>query len=56
MFESLGYEVLKLDRVAYGSVTKEGLARGESRSLTRPEIRALKKMAGYTDEEQWQSE
>jgi len=56
MFESLGYEVLKLDRVAYGPVMKEGLARGASRSLTRPEIRALKKMAGYTDEEQWQSE
>jgi len=53
MFEERGYEVLKLDRVAYGPVTKEGLARGATRSLTRPEIRALKKMAGYTDEEQW---
>jgi pseudouridine synthase len=53
MFEERGYEVLKLDRVAYGPVTKEGLARGATRSLTRPEIRQLKKMAGYTDEEQW---
>lgn len=53
MFEERGYDVLKLDRVAYGPVTKEGLARGAMRSLTRPEIRVLKKMAGYTDEEQW---
>ena len=52
MFESLGYEVVKLDRVAYGPVTKEGLARGGTRSLTRSEIRALKEMAGYTEEEQ----
>ena len=51
MFESLGYEVLKLDRVAYGPVTKEGLARGGTRSLTRGEIRTLKEMAGYTEEE-----
>jgi len=52
MFESLGYEVLKLDRVAYGPVTKEGLSRGGTRSLTRSEIRKLKEMAGYTEEEQ----
>ena len=52
MFESLGYEVLGLERVAYGPVTKEGLARGGTRSLTRSEIRALKEMAGYTEEEQ----
>ena len=51
MFESLGYEVLKLDRVAYGPVTKAGLARGGTRSLTRSEIRSLKEMAGYTGEE-----
>ncbi|MDL1892801.1 rRNA pseudouridine synthase [Sphingobacteriales bacterium CHB3] len=50
MFESLGYEVKKLDRVAYGPVTKEGLSRGEVRSLTRPEIRTLKQMAGMPEE------
>ena len=50
MFEELGYEVLKLDRVAYGPVTKEGLARGETRSLTHSEIRALRKLAGLEDE------
>ncbi len=46
MLESLGYEVLKLDRVAYGPITREGLARGETRSLTRSEIRRLMEMAG----------
>ena len=51
MFEALGYGVLRLDRVAYGPVTKEGLARGGTRSLTRAEVRALKKLAGYSDEE-----
>jgi len=51
MFEALGYDVQKLDRVAYGPVTKEGLARGGTRSLTRGEIRTLKEMAGYTEEE-----
>lgn len=46
MFESLGYEVKKLDRVAYGPITKEGLARGEVRSLTKTEVRQLQRHAG----------
>jgi len=46
MFESLGYEVTRLDRVAYGPVTKEGLARGKTRRLTHGEIRKLKELAG----------
>jgi len=50
MFEKLGYDVKKLDRVAYGPVTKEGLARGGTRSLTRSEVRQLKRLAGYPDE------
>jgi 23S rRNA pseudouridine2605 synthase len=49
MFEHFGYTVLKLDRVAYGPVTKEGLARGATRSLTRSEIRALRVLAGIDD-------
>lgn len=49
MFEHFGYTVTKLDRVAYGPVTKEGLSRGETRSLTRPELRALRAMAGMDD-------
>ena len=50
MFEALEYEVKKLDRVAYGPTTKEGLARGGTRSLTRQEIRELKRLAGLDDE------
>lgn len=49
MFETLGYVVKKLDRVAYGPVTKEGLARGATRSLTRPEVRKLKELTGMPD-------
>lgn len=49
MFEKLGYEVTKLDRIAYGPVTKDGIARGGTRSLTRSEVRALKNMAGIPD-------
>jgi 23S rRNA pseudouridine2605 synthase len=50
MFEFFGYEVMKLDRVAYGPVTKEGLGRGESRSLTRGELRQLRSLVGLEDE------
>jgi 23S rRNA pseudouridine2605 synthase len=46
MFEFLGYTVEKLDRVAYGPITREGLARGESRSLTRREVDELYRLAG----------
>ncbi len=49
MFEHLGYTVIKLDRVAYGPVTKEGLARGGTRSLTRSELRALRALAGIEE-------
>jgi len=46
MFEFLGYAVEKLDRVAYGPITREGLARGASRSLTRREVDELYRLAG----------
>jgi len=49
MFEHFGYTVLKLDRAAYGPVTKEGLARGATRSLTRSELRALRALAGIEE-------
>lgn len=50
MFEVLGYDVRKLDRVAYGPITKEGLPRGASRALTPQEVRRLKTMAGIEEE------
>ena len=46
MFEHFGYEVVKLDRVAYGPVTKEGLGRGATRKLTVPEVAELRRLAG----------
>jgi pseudouridine synthase len=51
MFESLGYTVEKLDRVAYGPITREGLARGASRSLTKREVDELYRLAGL--EREW---
>ncbi len=51
MFEALGYEVRKLDRVAYGPITKDGIARGSSRKLTIHELRELRRIAGIGSDE-----
>lgn len=42
IFEHLGYEVKKLDRTAYGSLTKKDLPRGFFRELTEQEVITLK--------------
>ena len=42
MFEQLGYEVVKLDRVQFASLTKKDLPRGYYRHLTEKEIAFLK--------------
>jgi 23S rRNA pseudouridine2605 synthase len=42
IFEHLGYEVVKLDRMAYGPLTKKNLPRGEWRMLTEKELVLLK--------------
>jgi len=42
IFESLGYEVMKLDRVLYAGLTKKNLPRGKWRFLTEKEIIFLK--------------
>lgn len=44
MFEHLGYEVVKLDRVYFAGLTKKNLARGQWRFLTEKEVNALKMM------------
>lgn len=44
MFEALGYEVVKLDRVIYADIDKQGLARGKWRNLTEKEVAKLKRM------------
>jgi 23S rRNA pseudouridine2605 synthase len=43
MFEKLGYEIIKLDRVGFAGLTKERLSAGEWRYLTQEEISFLKK-------------
>jgi 23S rRNA pseudouridine2605 synthase len=42
IFEHLGYEVVKLDRVMYGGLTKKNLPRGKWRYLNEREIVLLK--------------
>lgn len=46
MAEALGYQVIKLARVAFGGLTYFGLKIGEHRRLTDHEIRALRHTAG----------
>jgi 23S rRNA pseudouridine2605 synthase len=43
MFEHLGYEVLKLDRVVFAGLTKKDVPRGEWRHLTEKEVMFLSK-------------
>ena len=42
IFESLGYKVMKLDRVYFAGLTKKGLRRGEWRYLTEQEVNFLR--------------
>ncbi len=44
IFESLGYEVMKLDRVMLAGLTKQNLPRGHWRFLTSAEISMLKRI------------
>lgn len=42
IFESLGYKIVKLDRVSFADLTKKDLPRGKWRHLTQKEINLLK--------------
>lgn len=44
IFKSLGYEIVKLDRVVYGGLTKKELTRGHWRVLNKQEIINLSNM------------
>ena len=46
IFEKLDYKVLKLDRVYFAGLTKEGISRGKWRFLSEKEIKFLKMNAG----------
>ena len=42
IFESLGYKVVKLDRVFFAGLTKKGLRRGDWRYLSEQEVNYLR--------------
>jgi len=42
VFEELGYQVKKLDRVVYAGLTKKNIPRGKWRYLSEAEVRNLK--------------
>ena len=46
IFESLGYKVIKLDRVQFAGLTKKNLKRGDWRYLTEEEVDRLR-MGAY---------
>ena len=46
IFESLGYKVVKLDRVQFAGLTKKNLRRGDWRYLTEEEVDRLR-MGSY---------
>jgi len=46
MMEAIGFEVVRLDRVAYAGITYAGLPRGRWRFLTRTEVRQLRRTIG----------
>jgi 23S rRNA pseudouridine2605 synthase len=48
MFEALGYEVLKLDRVMFAGLTKKDLQRGHWRHLSEKEVTLLKRTREVT--------
>lgn len=49
IFESLGYEVKKLDRKSFATISVRGLRRGEYRHLSREEIRTLEVLVGLAN-------
>ena len=46
MFEHLGYEVERLDRMEYGGLNKKNLSRGDWRFLAKHEVEKLWKLRG----------
>ncbi|MCX5921827.1 MAG: pseudouridine synthase [Candidatus Dependentiae bacterium] len=49
IFEAIGYEVRKLDRISYAGLTKQGLRVGQCRFLEPQEVAMLKKMGGIKE-------
>jgi 23S rRNA pseudouridine2605 synthase len=49
IFETLGYDVKKLDRISFAGLSHRGMGRGESRPLTNPEVHQLRRIAGIDE-------
>lgn len=49
IFEEVGYQVKKLDRIALASLSKKGIARGDWRKLRKKEVDQLLKLLGSKD-------
>jgi 23S rRNA pseudouridine2605 synthase len=47
IFETLGYEIFKLDRFYFAGLTKKDLERGKFRELTQREVVMLKHFTGH---------
>lgn len=52
MFDFLGYEVVKLDRVIFAGLTKKDLPRGHWRFLTKQEVAFLKMLSNKKKDQQ----
>jgi 23S rRNA pseudouridine2605 synthase len=50
MFEHLGYDIVRLDRVVFAGLTKKALPRGEWRMLTSNEVNQLHMLIGKSKE------
>ena len=48
MCEAVGHRVIELERVAFGPLGLRGLAPGESRRLTRPEVERMRRVSAGT--------
>jgi hypothetical protein len=48
MFEALGYQVTKLQRVAFAGITFHGLRVGDARELTQAEVNELRRSVGLS--------
>ena len=46
IFDAVGYDVKKLNRISYGGLTTTGMGRGEWRELSRAEVRDLRHRLG----------
>jgi len=52
LFQKLNYEVIKLDRVMFGNLTKKDIPRGKTKELSIKEVRSLYNLAFHNKNQQ----